>query len=47
MKQYEVNYILNTEMNMVDWLHDFQDWLNTRDETICGTIGPFIEEEEQ
>lgn len=45
MKQYEVSYILTTNQEMVDWLHDFQDWLESRGETIGGTIGPYVEEE--
>lgn len=47
MKRYEVNYILTTDKEMTDWLHDFQDWLESRGETIGGTIGPFVEQEPQ
>ena len=45
MKQYEVNYILTTDKEMIDWLTDFQEWLESRNETVGGTIGPYVEQE--
>lgn len=43
---YEIKYILNTDKEMEEWLNDFIDWLESRDETICGTIEPLKEEVE-
>lgn len=41
---YEINYIINTDKEMEEWLSDFQSWLEIRNERICGTIKPLKEE---
>lgn len=41
---YEIKYYVNTKKTMEDWLMDFMLWLDSRDETICGTMKPIKEE---
>lgn len=41
---YEIKYLLTTGVSMEEWLDDFIVWLESRDETVMGTIEPYIEE---
>jgi hypothetical protein len=43
---YEINYLLTTNKEMTEWLDDFIEWLESRNETVCGGIGPYVEEED-
>jgi len=43
---YEINYLLTTDKEMTEWLDEFVDWLESRNETVCGGIGPYVEEED-
>ena len=42
---YEINYLLTTDKEMTEWLDEFIEWLESRNETVGGTIGPYVEEE--
>ena len=42
---YEINYLLTTNKEMTEWLDEFVEWLESRNETVGGTIGPYVEEE--
>jgi len=37
---YDIDYVLTTDKEMEYWLNDFIEWLESRDETICGIIKP-------
>jgi hypothetical protein len=43
---YEIKYLLETGVSMEEWLDDFIVWLDSRDETIMGTIEPYTNEKE-
>ena len=40
---YEIKYLLETGVSMEEWIDDFIAWLESRDETIMGTIEPYKE----
>ena len=40
---YEIKYLLTSDKEMEEWLNDFLEWLESRDEEICGTIQPYQE----
>lgn len=44
MKQYELEHLITTDKEILEWLHDFQDWLESRGESSGGTIQRHIEE---
>ena len=43
---YEIKYLLETELSMEKWLDDFLEWLESRDETIMGSIEPYTYKKE-
>jgi hypothetical protein len=42
LNTYEIDYLVNTEKSMQEWLDDFIVWLESRNETIGGTIKPYV-----
>ena len=40
--RYKANFIITTEKLMGEWLNDFQGWLESRNETMGGTIEPYV-----
>lgn len=45
MKQYELEHLITTDKDILEWIQDFQAWLESRGETSGGTIRPYVEEE--
>ena len=43
---YRIEYLLTTDMEMQEWLSDFIERSESRDETIIGTIDPYTDTKE-